>query len=101
MQAELFIEGGVGFFPGLARPIVRDENALSADKRDELAPLVSAARAEPAVPRAAASKTEPDGRIYSTRIGFADGTKELSCADPSVPPAFAALMAFIKAHGHR
>lgn len=47
MQAELFIDGGVGFFPGLARPIVLDENALSAEERDELARLVSAARAEP------------------------------------------------------
>ncbi|BBQ01054.1 hypothetical protein BSFA1_61820 (plasmid) [Burkholderia sp. SFA1] len=101
MQAELFIDGGVGFFPGLARPIVLDENALSAEERDELARLVSAARAEPVAPRAAASKPVPDGRSYRIRIAFADGTKELSCADPSVPPAFAALMAFIKAHGHR
>jgi hypothetical protein len=99
MQAELFIDGGVGFFPGLARPIVLDENALSADERDELARLASVARAEPAAPRAAASKPVPDGRSY--RIAFADGTKELSCADPSMPPAFEALMAFIKAHGHR
>ncbi|SAL44121.1 hypothetical protein AWB74_01833 [Caballeronia arvi] len=101
MQAELFIDGGVGFFPGLARPVVLDGNDLSAEERDELSRLVSAARAEPAAARGAASKPVPDGRTYRIRITSPDGTNELKSADPSIPPAFSALMAFIKQRGHR
>ncbi|MCC8395898.1 hypothetical protein LJ656_25255 [Paraburkholderia sp. MMS20-SJTR3] len=101
MQAELFIDGGVGFFPGLARPIVLDENTLSAPEREELAQLVSAARGAPAGTTAAARKAVPDGRAYRIRLTAGDATTEFSCADPSVPPSFAALMSFIKAHGSR
>jgi len=101
MHAELFIDGGVGFFPGLARPIVLDEKALSAEDREELSRLVSAARAEPAAAEGAAVKAVPDGRSYRIRITSANGTTEFSRADPSVPPAFSALMAFIKQRGHR
>ena len=101
MQVELFIDGGVGFFPGLARPIVLDEQNLPADERQELSRLVSAARAEPAAARAAPSAAVPDGRTYRVRIVSADGTTELQSADPAVPPSFAALMAFVKQRGHR
>ncbi|OLL31042.1 hypothetical protein BTH42_14375 [Burkholderia sp. SRS-W-2-2016] len=101
MHAELFIDGGVGFFPGLARPIVLDENQLPAAEREELAQLVSAARMAPAGMKAAATKAVPDGRAYRIRITAGDDTTEFSCADPAVPPSFAALMAFIKAHGSR
>ncbi|SAK86195.1 hypothetical protein AWB78_04417 [Caballeronia calidae] len=101
MHAELTIDGGVGFFPGLARPIVLDAKDLSPDERAELARLVSAARTESAAPRAAAVKPVPDGRSYRIGIASDDGTLDLKCADPSVPTGFAALMAFIKQHGHR
>ncbi|ADG20282.1 conserved hypothetical protein [Paraburkholderia atlantica] len=101
MQAELFIDGGVGFFPGLARPIVLDEKDLSAEEREQLSQLVSAARAEPAAAKGAAIKTVPDGRTYRIHITAENGTTVLSCADPSVPPAFAALMAFIRQRGNR
>jgi len=101
MQAELFIDGGVGFFPGLARPIMLDEKNLSTEERAELSRLVSAARAAPGDAKAAAMKPVPDGRTYRIRIISGNGTTELSCADPSVPASFAALMAFIKRYGSR
>jgi hypothetical protein len=101
MHVELTIDGGVGFFPGLARPIVLDENDLSPDEREELSRLVSAARAQPAATPGAAAKAVPDGRTYRITIASRDGNIELRCADASVPPAFSALMVFIKQHGHR
>ncbi|KIG03027.1 protealysin inhibitor emfourin [Caballeronia concitans] len=101
MRAELTIEGGVGFFPGLARPIVVEANELSPADNEELSRLVSAARAQSAAAPRAAQKPVPDGRTYRIVIVSDDGSTELGCADPSVPPAFSALMVFIKKHGHR
>ncbi|MDR5740487.1 MULTISPECIES: protealysin inhibitor emfourin [unclassified Caballeronia] len=101
MHAELIIDGGVGFFPGLARPIVIDENDLSPAEREELSRLVSAAREQPAAAPRAATRPVPDGRTYRIIIVSGDGDIELGCADPSVPPAFSALMVFIRQHGRR
>jgi hypothetical protein len=101
MHAELTIDGGIGFFPGLARPIALDEGDLSPDEREELSRLVSDASAEPAAAREAVAKPLPDGRTYRINITSEDETLQLKSADPSVPPAFAALMVFIKKHGHR
>ncbi|BBU31013.1 hypothetical protein BTHE68_47470 [Burkholderia sp. THE68] len=101
MQAELFIEGGVGFFPGLARPIVVQAAGLSPDESAEFAKLVSAARAEGGTARPSAKKPVPDARSYRISIAVDDGKLELEAADPGVPPAFAALMSFLKQHGHR
>jgi hypothetical protein len=101
MHAELIIDGGVGFFPGLAGPMVLDENDLSPEEREELRNLVSAARAQPAAAPHAASKVVPDGRTYRITIASESGNIELRCADTAVPPAFSALMGFIKQHGHR
>ncbi|SAL02725.1 hypothetical protein AWB80_08426 [Caballeronia pedi] len=101
MQAELFIEGGVGYFPGLARPIVLQAADLSPGESAEFARLISAARAEGGATRPSARKPMPDARSYRISIAGDDGKLELKAADPGVPPAFAALMNFLKQHGHR
>jgi hypothetical protein len=101
VRAELIIDGGVGFFPGLARPIVIDECNLSPADREELSRLVSAAREQPAAAPRAGAKPVPDGRTYRIVIVSGDGDIELRCADPAVPPACSALMVFIKQHGRR
>jgi hypothetical protein len=101
MRAELTIDGGVGFFPGLARPIALDESDLSPDEREEFSRLVSAARALPGATPGAAVRAVPDGRTYRITIASGDGNIELRCADAAVPPEFSALMVFIKQHGHR
>lgn len=105
MHAQLSIDGGLASFPGLARPIQLDEQELSSDERAEFARLVASAHAEAASNAAARlalerGKPVPDGRTY--RIDVAGGeTVRISAADPGVPPAFAALMAFMKQHGRR
>ena len=101
MRAELRIDGGVGFFPGLARPIALDQSNLSPDEREEFSRLVSAVRALPGPAPGAAVRAVPDGRTYRITIASADGNLELRCADAAVPPEFSALMVFIKQHGHR
>jgi hypothetical protein len=101
MRAELRIDGGVGFFPGLVRPITLDESDLSADERQEFSRLVSAARALPGAAPGAAVRAVPDGRTYRITIASGDGNIELRCTDAAVPPAFSTLMVFIKQHGHR
>jgi hypothetical protein len=101
MHAELTIDGGVGFFPGLARPIVLDEKDLSSGQSEEFSRLVSAARAEAAAAPGATTKAVPDGRTYRISIAFEGDRVKLESADPSIPHGFAALMTFVKEHGHR
>ncbi|MDR5795315.1 hypothetical protein QCE49_18235 [Caballeronia sp. LZ008] len=100
MHAELTTDGGLAAFPGLARPIVLDEKDLSPDDGVAFAHLVVAARAEASASRPRATKPVPDGRTYRIHVD-GDDTLHLQAADPSIPPAFAALMEFIKRHGHR
>jgi hypothetical protein len=100
MQAELTTDGGFGAFPGLARPVFLDDKDLSPNERVEFARLVAAARAEAGSTQPRATKPVPDGRAYRINVDSGD-TLLLSAADPSVPPAFAALMDFVKKHGHR
>ncbi|SAK83558.1 hypothetical protein AWB76_05757 [Caballeronia temeraria] len=100
MHAELTTDGGFGAFPGLARPVILDEKDLSAEDGAEFSRLISAARAEAGAARPRAAKPVPDGRTYRINID-GDDTLRLAAADPSVPPAFNALMDFVKRHGHR
>ncbi|MFM0325493.1 protealysin inhibitor emfourin [Caballeronia glebae] len=100
MHAELTIDGGFGAFPALARPIVLDEQDLSTEDGAAFARLVVAARAEASAASPRASKPVPDGRTYRIAVD-GDDTLRLQAADPSIPPAFAALMDFVKRHGHR
>ncbi|MEM5385070.1 protealysin inhibitor emfourin [Paraburkholderia phymatum] len=100
MQAELTTDGGFGAFPGLMRPVLLDENDLPPDERAMFERLVAEARAEAAAIPPRTAKPVPDGRTYRIDV-HSDDMLRLSAADPSVPPAFAALMDFVKKHGHR
>ncbi|SAL55822.1 hypothetical protein AWB73_06133 [Caballeronia turbans] len=100
MHAELTTDGGFAAFPGLARPVILDEGDLSAQDGAEFARLVAAARDEASAPGPRAAKPVPDGRTYRINIDGGDALR-LKAADPAIPPAFAALMDFVKRHGHR
>ncbi|KAK43569.1 hypothetical protein BG58_31525 [Caballeronia jiangsuensis] len=100
MHAELTTDGGFAAIPGLASPVVLDEHDLSPEDGAEFARLVAAARDEASAPRPRAAKPVPDGRTYRINIDGGDALR-LQAADPSIPPAFAALMNFVKGHGHR
>jgi hypothetical protein len=101
MHAELTTEGGLGAFPGLAKPVLLNAGDLSSTQNAEFGRLVSAARGESLSKGSRGDSPIPDGRTY--RIVVDDNSAQLSldAADPTVPAAFAALMKFIKEHGHR
>jgi hypothetical protein len=99
-------DGGFAAVPGLSRPLTLEASALAPALRDALHGLVAAALAEhaargvkPARPPPAGAT--PDGRTYRLHIQHAEGARSLEACDPSVPPAFAALMAFTEKHGVR
>lgn len=100
MRIELVTDGGLAAFPGLAAPVKLDAAQLTADRGSELQRLVKLAVAEKPGQAAAKAAPVPDGRRYRISIQ-GDAQHELDAADPMVPPAFAALMDFVRAHGVR
>ena len=100
MHIELHTEGGFAAIPGLTRPIVLDDVAASAADSGTLDALVDAALAEQRS-AAAAPRNFPDARSYRLSIERNGRHDLLSASDAQVPPAFKALMQFVKRHGHR
>ncbi len=101
MLIELKVDGGFGAFPGLAKPIKLDSASLAPELAAELQRRLDAAEAEARQRRSGKSAGVPDGRRYRLIIHVDSQQRQLDAADPSVPPAFAALMEFVKAHGRR
>lgn len=101
MQIELSIDGGFAAFPGLAKPILLDAADLSPELGDELKRLLDAALAEKRPRASTRAAAVPDGRRYSINIHSGGTRSDIKAADPMIPPAFDALMEFIKANGHR
>jgi hypothetical protein len=103
MRVALVTEGGFAALPGLARPVVVSGQAVATAECDELHRLVQAVldeHADPAVAPSSASACA-DGRTYCIRIEHDGGHNEIVAGDPAVPPAFGALMRFIRQHGTR
>jgi len=101
MRVELTTEGGFATFPGLAKPIVLDAAELSADDNMELEKLAAAARDENLPYQSSRAAPVPDGRRYRISIRHENASYVLEAADPMVPPAFGALMDFVKKNGRR
>ncbi len=101
MRIELSIDGGFAAIPGLAKPIVLDTVAATMTSDGELEKLVGAALAEKAQRPTLRAAPLPDARHYRITV-IRDGNKqELSADDPTLPPAFAALMEYVQANGTR
>ncbi len=101
MRVELRIDGGLAYFPGLARPVMLDGARLSAADQAELARLCRAALADPGPESAARAEALPDARRYRLAIDIDGETHALAAADPVAQPAVAALIDFVGAHGQR
>jgi hypothetical protein len=101
MLIELYVEGGFGAFPGLAKPIKLDSASLSPDLDAELQRRLAAAEAEAQQRKSGKSVGVPDGRRYRLVVHVDMQHRQIDAADPTVPPAFVALMEFVKANGRR
>ena len=101
MKIELTIDGGFAAFPGLAKPLVLDAEDLAPELKAQMHRLVATALEESRGAQSAAGKAVPDGRRYCLDIHGESGKSRIGAADPAVPPAFAALMAFAQANGKR
>ena len=101
MHIELHTDGGFAAIPGLSRPVVLDDVAASAADSGTLNALVDAALEEQRRMPAALPRRVPDARSYRLSIERNGRHDLLSAQDAQVPPAFKALMQFVKQHGHR
>lgn len=101
VSIELTIDGGFAAIPGLAKSIVLDPAHLPAEQGAKLLQLVNAAVAEYARGEAKQVAPVPDARHYRIAIQLAGVQHELVADDPAVPPAFDALMDFVKENGRR
>lgn len=101
MQIELYIEGGFGAFPGLAKPLRVDSAALRPDRKAELQRLLEAAEQEAASRDAVPPGRTADARRYRVVVHGDSQRREFAASEPAVPPALAALISFIKANGRR
>lgn len=96
MRVELKTEGGVAFFPGLARPFVLETAALSADEAERLACLVDECRFFDREEAAPPARRGADAREYVLTIE-AEGARRrtVRLRDP-VAPDLAALLDFVR-----
>lgn len=101
MRVALVTEGGFAALPGLARPVVVSGQAVAPAECDELHRLVQAVLDEHGGHAAATPSSCADGRTYRMQIDHDGGQDLLVAGDPAVPPAFGALMQFIRQHGTR
>lgn len=97
MRIEFSTQGGVAYFPGLAKPVVIDTSELPAEEAAAIERLVDAARlwqqpAQPSgLPRGA------DLRQYTITVEDRDKRHTVRLHDPIADPALAALVSHLQA----
>ncbi|MFP5390443.1 MAG: protealysin inhibitor emfourin [Gammaproteobacteria bacterium] len=101
MHIELVTEGGFAAIPGLARPLVIDDSSTLDGHASELEALVDAALAEQKSVAPALTPNLPDARQYHLVIERGGQRYNLCATDSVVPPAFKALMRFVRQHAVR
>ena len=99
MRVEVSIDGGFAAIPGLSKPLSLDSADLSSDQRKELERLVDAAFAEKAHSGTTKKAAVPDGRHYRIDVQRGESRDGVEADDPVTPPAFNALLDFVKANG--
>jgi hypothetical protein len=97
MRIEFQNEGGIAHFPGLARPVVIDSDALSEEEATELKRLVKAARffEQPrgvGTPRRGAA----DYRQYTITVEEGGRQHTIQVADPVEDPELQPLLRFLQ-----
>lgn len=99
MKIQVFIEGGFVAAPGLARPIVFDENTLATTEQTLCKQLIREALHE-AIPHEPASPS-PDIKKYRIEIVDENAHHSLAANDLTMPPAYRKLIDFVREHRKR
>jgi len=100
MRVTLKTSGGIGYFPGLAKPVVADSDRLAPEVSDRLRELVEGAsffHLPPVVgtaPRGAA-----DLRTYALTVEDGRHVHGIAAVETALSAPLRALVDFVKAHG--
>jgi len=102
MRVTLKSEGGIAHFPGLAKPLVLDSDALPPEAAAALRELVetSGVFQLPSVVGTPASGAA-DMRTHTLTVEDGDRRHRVSVAETAMPASFRALIQFVRAHGTR
>ncbi|MEK0084248.1 protealysin inhibitor emfourin [Benzoatithermus flavus] len=90
---------GIGFFPGLARPVVIEADRLPPDQASELCELIAATRffERPERAPAAAARGAADCRQYAVTVEEDGRCRTLHVAEPIVDPDLLRLVRLLEA----
>lgn len=101
MRITLRTDGGLAYFPGLARPVEVDTSSLDADEARDLEGLVGDARfferADPAAAPAAGSGGSADAMTYTLTVEDDGRSRTLTVSDPLPDDALATLVGRLRA----
>ncbi len=99
MRMQVHIDGGIAYFPGLAKPIVLDTATLSAQDAEELKRLIAAARF---FELPASIGQQPargaDYRRYTITVDDGSAHHTVEFTDPITDPHLEALITFAQKH---
>ena len=100
MRIDFQVDGGIAAFPGLAKPVTIDCEALPAAATARLRDLVREADFF-ALPRDLAAPAVPDARRYT--IAVDDGTRcgTVTVTEPLADPALRDLVAELRVHARQ
>ncbi len=101
MKIRFRMEGGIAFFPGLARPVTVDSDSLPPGEAAQLRALVDAAglfELPAAVPPAAGAPPArgADRREYSIEVEDGDRRHAVRISDPVGAPALSELVRYLR-----
>ena len=97
MRIDFRMDGGIAAFPGLAKPISIDCDALPAGETARLRTLVERAGIFGA-PHEQKASSSPDGRAYTIAVDDGGACRTLTVTEPIANEALRALVAELRAH---
>ena len=99
MHMQVRIEGGIAYFPGLAKPIDLDTNTLPAQDAEEMRRLVTAAHFfELPASVGQLPVRGADARRYSITVDDGSAHHTVEVTDPVSHPGLEALITFAQRH---
>jgi hypothetical protein len=87
---------GVGYFPGLARPVVLESSSLPSDQAEQLRRLVADAGFF-ALPAAVGKPGVRDARSFRITVSGDQGSHSVTVQEPIDAPSLQKLVAFLSA----
>ena len=97
MRIDFSIDGGLAAFPGLAKPVTIECDALPVAERMTLRDLVDRAGLLTR-PLPEAARTKPDARRYTIAVDDGGRCSRVTVAEPILDPALRDLVATLRTH---